>query len=267
MLFDAGEPRALRDRRVDLPGDAGGRRRPAHARTRRSRRCRSPMEEGVPVLPRGAGTSQCGQTVGEALVIDDSKLPQPRARGRCRGAHARSSSPGVVLDTLNAQLRPHGLWYPGRRLHVGAGDDRRHDAATTRAARARSPTATWSIACARSTRGCPTGVRGRFGADAPMDDPRIRELAAKAAALCGSASATRSPRAIPKVGAQRRGLQPRSPRARRLQPRAAAGRQRGHARVVRAHPPQARRSCRSTRRSASRTSRASTTRWMPRSTS
>src|SRR5260221_561364 len=30
-------------------------------------------EEGVAILPRGAGTSQCGQTVGEALVIDDSK--------------------------------------------------------------------------------------------------------------------------------------------------------------------------------------------------
>ncbi len=25
-------------------------------------------EEGVPLLPRGGGTSQCGQTVGEALV-------------------------------------------------------------------------------------------------------------------------------------------------------------------------------------------------------
>src|SRR3977135_2412679 len=31
-------------------------------------------EEGVAILPRGAGTSQCGQTVGEALVIDDSKF-------------------------------------------------------------------------------------------------------------------------------------------------------------------------------------------------
>src|SRR5512141_1494264 len=30
-------------------------------------------EEGVAILPRGAGTSQCGQTVGEALVIDDSR--------------------------------------------------------------------------------------------------------------------------------------------------------------------------------------------------
>jgi FAD/FMN-containing dehydrogenase len=31
------------------------------------------LEAGVPVLPRGAGTSQCGQTVGAALVIDHSK--------------------------------------------------------------------------------------------------------------------------------------------------------------------------------------------------
>jgi hypothetical protein len=30
-------------------------------------------EEGIPVLPRGAGSSQCGQTVGAALVIDNSK--------------------------------------------------------------------------------------------------------------------------------------------------------------------------------------------------
>src|SRR3970282_134186 len=30
-------------------------------------------EQGVPILPRGAGTSQCGQTVGAALVIDCSK--------------------------------------------------------------------------------------------------------------------------------------------------------------------------------------------------
>src|SRR5579864_6480668 len=30
-------------------------------------------EEGIPVLPRGGGTSQCGQTVNRALVIDCSK--------------------------------------------------------------------------------------------------------------------------------------------------------------------------------------------------
>ena len=30
-------------------------------------------ESGIPVLPRGGGTSQCGQTTGAALVIDNSK--------------------------------------------------------------------------------------------------------------------------------------------------------------------------------------------------
>jgi len=30
------------------------------------------VEQGVPILPRGGGTSQCGQTVGAALVIDNS---------------------------------------------------------------------------------------------------------------------------------------------------------------------------------------------------
>ena len=31
-------------------------------------------EQGVPILPRGAGSSQCGQAVGEALVIDPSTV-------------------------------------------------------------------------------------------------------------------------------------------------------------------------------------------------
>ena len=68
-------------------------------------------EEGVPVLPRGAGTSQCGQAVGAALVIDTSKhlrdvvsLDAARRRVRVR--------PGIVLDHLNAYLRPHGLFFP-----------------------------------------------------------------------------------------------------------------------------------------------------------
>jgi len=65
----------------------------------------------APLLPRGGGTSQCGQTVGEALVIDNSKwLNQvidfdPIAR-------TVTVQPGIVLDHLNAWLKPHGLWFP-----------------------------------------------------------------------------------------------------------------------------------------------------------
>jgi len=69
------------------------------------------IEEGVPVLARGGGTSQCGQTVGAALVIDHSRhLNQVVAFDR--DARTATVQPGVVLDQLNAYLRPHGLWYP-----------------------------------------------------------------------------------------------------------------------------------------------------------
>ena len=67
--------------------------------------------EGVPVTPRGGGTSQCGQTVNDALVVDCSKhltriLELDVANRRC------VVEPGIVLDELNRQLRPHGLWFP-----------------------------------------------------------------------------------------------------------------------------------------------------------
>jgi FAD/FMN-containing dehydrogenase/Fe-S oxidoreductase len=68
-------------------------------------------EEKVPVLPRGAGTSQCGQTTGAALVMDTSKYLR---RILDVNAQARTAwvEPGVVLDQLNAALKPMGLWYP-----------------------------------------------------------------------------------------------------------------------------------------------------------
>jgi FAD/FMN-containing dehydrogenase/Fe-S oxidoreductase len=68
-------------------------------------------EEGVPILARGAGSSQCGQTVGAALVIDNSKhLNAVVAFDKERATAV--VQPGLVLDALNAQLRPHGLWFP-----------------------------------------------------------------------------------------------------------------------------------------------------------
>jgi len=68
-------------------------------------------EEGVPVLPRGAGSSQCGQTVGAALVIDGSKHLKGLVELDVEGRRA-VVQPGLVLDQLNARLRPHGLWFP-----------------------------------------------------------------------------------------------------------------------------------------------------------
>jgi FAD/FMN-containing dehydrogenase/Fe-S oxidoreductase len=68
-------------------------------------------EAGVSVLPRGGGTSQCGQTVGESVVLDTSKyLRQLLALDVA--ARTVRVQPGLVLDHLNRQLKPHGLFFP-----------------------------------------------------------------------------------------------------------------------------------------------------------
>ncbi len=68
-------------------------------------------EERVPVLARGAGTSQGGQAVGAALVIDHSRHLN-RIIGFDRESMTIEVQPGLVLDELNAWLAPHGLWFP-----------------------------------------------------------------------------------------------------------------------------------------------------------
>ena len=68
-------------------------------------------EAGAPVLPRGAGTSQCGQTVGEAVVIDTSKYLD-RVIDFDAESRRVTVQPGIVLDRLNAWLKPKGLFFP-----------------------------------------------------------------------------------------------------------------------------------------------------------
>jgi len=68
-------------------------------------------EMGAPVLPRGAGSSQCGQTIGPALVIDFTKHLR-RVHHVHVDRRVAEVDPGLVLDHLNARLKPHGLWYP-----------------------------------------------------------------------------------------------------------------------------------------------------------
>ena len=65
----------------------------------------------VPIVPRGGGTSQCGQTVGVGLVIDYSKYINKVSNIDVL-RQTVDVQPGVVLDHLNATLKPHGLWYP-----------------------------------------------------------------------------------------------------------------------------------------------------------
>ena len=65
----------------------------------------------VPVLARGGGTSQCGQTTGAALVVDNSKHFRRVLDVNVKERIA-TVEPGLVLDHLNAQLKAHGLWFP-----------------------------------------------------------------------------------------------------------------------------------------------------------
>ena len=63
---------------------------------------------GVPLLCRGGGTSLAGQSVGRAIHVDFSKCLNGIVELNAEEQWVRVQ-PGVVLDTLNAQLRPHGL--------------------------------------------------------------------------------------------------------------------------------------------------------------
>lgn len=68
-------------------------------------------EEETPVLPRGGGTSQCGQTVNRAVVLDNSRHLNRILDIDAEKLTARVE-PGLVLDELNRALKPHGLWFP-----------------------------------------------------------------------------------------------------------------------------------------------------------
>jgi FAD/FMN-containing dehydrogenase/Fe-S oxidoreductase len=68
-------------------------------------------EEGLAVTARGGGTSQCGQTVNAGLIIDGSKHLNRILSLDVEGRTV-TVEPGIVLDDLNRQLKPHGLWFP-----------------------------------------------------------------------------------------------------------------------------------------------------------
>jgi len=65
-------------------------------------------EYRCPITMRGGGTSQAGQAIGPGLVVDTSKYLRTILDLNVEERWARVE-PGLVLDELNAQLRPHGL--------------------------------------------------------------------------------------------------------------------------------------------------------------
>jgi len=96
---------------------------------------------GVPIVPRGGGTSQCGQTTGAGLVIDYSKYVR-HVLHIDTDRRTAEVEPGLVLDHLNAELKSKGFGFqwmspPAPKPPSAAWR------ATTHVAAARLHTATW----------------------------------------------------------------------------------------------------------------------------
>ena len=66
--------------------------------------------EGIPVLPRGAGTSLSGQTVNQAIVMDFSRHLNRLLEVNPEERWARVE-PGIVVAALNRQVGGHRLHY------------------------------------------------------------------------------------------------------------------------------------------------------------
>ncbi len=65
---------------------------------------------GVPVLPRGGGTSLAGQAVNHAIVLDFSKYMHKVLEVNPEGKWVHTE-PGVTIDALNRQLSTYGLLF------------------------------------------------------------------------------------------------------------------------------------------------------------
>jgi FAD/FMN-containing dehydrogenase/Fe-S oxidoreductase len=65
-------------------------------------------QHGVSITARGGGTSQAGQAIGPGVQVDTSKYFNRLLEVNVAERWARVE-PGIVLDELNAALRPHGL--------------------------------------------------------------------------------------------------------------------------------------------------------------
>ncbi|MDZ4861113.1 MAG: FAD-linked oxidase C-terminal domain-containing protein [Candidatus Hydrogenedentes bacterium] len=67
-------------------------------------------EAGLPVIPRGAGTGLSGGALGRGVVVDFSRYNRAIEDLDLERRTVRVGA-GVVLDQLNARVKPHGLWF------------------------------------------------------------------------------------------------------------------------------------------------------------
>src|SRR4029077_9775927 len=71
---------------------------------------RAAADAGLSVTPRGAGTSLVGNAIGEGLIVDFSRYNRQITDLDLEKRTVRVGA-GVVLDQLNAFLKPHGFCF------------------------------------------------------------------------------------------------------------------------------------------------------------
>jgi FAD/FMN-containing dehydrogenase/Fe-S oxidoreductase len=71
---------------------------------------RAAADAGVPVTPRGAGTSLVGNAIGEGLIVEFSRYNRQITDLNIEKRSVRVGA-GVVLDQLNDSLTPHGFCF------------------------------------------------------------------------------------------------------------------------------------------------------------
>src|SRR5437763_2073477 len=71
---------------------------------------RAAADAGLPVTPRGAGTSLVGNAIGEGLIVEFSRYNR-QITGLDLEKRSVRVGAGVVLDQLNDFLTPHGFCF------------------------------------------------------------------------------------------------------------------------------------------------------------
>ena len=206
-----GLARPLFDRRVDLPDRAGRRRRAARRGRDRARRSTSRATPTCRVLPRGA--RHLAVRPDRRRGAGDRLHQAPEQGRRLRQGRARRSrcSPASCSISSTRGCKPHGLWYPGRRLDQRAGDARRHGRQQL-VRLALDPLRQHGAQRARaSTRCSPTARAARFGKrpGRPREPAVPRASLDKVARASPSREAGRDRAPLPEGAAPGRRLQPR----------------------------------------------------------
>ncbi len=68
------------------------------------------IDAGLSITPRGAGTSLVGNAIGDGLIVDFSRHNRGISELDLEKRRVRVGA-GVVLDQLNAFLKPHGFCF------------------------------------------------------------------------------------------------------------------------------------------------------------